>query len=107
VDTRIWKISLEQIEATVADFLGPSRVEGNRARPAFSRHVSMYLARHVGGWSYPKISRFYNGRNYTSVMAAVRKVERLRVADESVDALIDILTDELATGPRESIARLA
>lgn len=27
---RIWPISLEQIEATVSDFLGPGRVNGNR-----------------------------------------------------------------------------
>lgn len=66
-DVRIWPISLEQIEATVSEFLGPGRVEGNRRRPAFSRHVSMYLARNVGGWSYPKISRIYNGRHHTTI----------------------------------------
>src|SRR5689334_20257856 len=94
-DRRIWKISLEQIEATVSEFLGPGRVKGNHPRPTFSRHVSMYLARHVAGWSYPKISRFYNGRHHTTVMAAVRKIERLRTADESADTLIEILTAAL------------
>jgi hypothetical protein len=39
---RIWQISLEQIEATVSEFLGPGRVKRNKAVPTFSRHVSMY-----------------------------------------------------------------
>jgi hypothetical protein len=45
---RIWQISLEQMEATVSEFLGPGRVKGNSRQPTFNRHVSMYLARHVG-----------------------------------------------------------
>jgi chromosomal replication initiation ATPase DnaA len=93
---RIWRISLEQIEATVSDFLGPGRVKGNSHKPTFSRHLSMYLARHVGGWSWQKISRFYNGRHHTTVLAAIRKIERLRKQDESVDALLDMLTSALS-----------
>jgi len=39
-------------------------------------------------------------------MAAVRKVERLRAADESVDALIEVLTATLSpeTSPRQAMA---
>jgi hypothetical protein len=44
----IWRISLEQIEATAADHLGRGRVRGNQAAPCFSRQVSMYLAKNVG-----------------------------------------------------------
>ena len=33
------------------------------AQPAaFNRHVAMYLAHRVGGWSTTRIGRFYNGR---------------------------------------------
>jgi hypothetical protein len=41
----IWRLSLEQIEATVADHLGKGRVPGNQAPACLSRHVSMYLAK--------------------------------------------------------------
>jgi hypothetical protein len=41
--TGIWRLSLEQIEATVADHLGRGRVPGNQTGPCFSRQVSMYL----------------------------------------------------------------
>jgi hypothetical protein len=62
----------------------------------------MYLAKHVGGWSLPKIGRFYNGRHHTTVLHAVAKVERLRRADETFDALIDVLTAALTSEVRKS-----
>jgi chromosomal replication initiator protein len=81
----IWRPSLEQIESTVSSQLGPGRVTGNEHGPCFSRQISMYLAKHVGGWSMVKIGRFYNGRHHTTVLHAVQKMERLRACDESVD----------------------
>jgi hypothetical protein len=52
----------------------------------------MYLAKHVGGWSTPQIGRFYNGRHHTTVLYAIRKIEQLRLRDESVNALLEELT---------------
>ena len=52
----------------------------------------MYLAKHVGGWSTPQIGRFYNGRHHTTVLHAIQKIERLRERDESVRALLEVLT---------------
>jgi len=94
--TGIWRLSLEQIEATVANHLGNGRVQGNRAAPCLSRQVSMYLAKNVAGWSTTRIGRFYNGRHHTTVLHAIEKIERLRQTDESVDALVEVLTAELS-----------
>jgi hypothetical protein len=96
--TGIWRLSLEQIEATVADHLGRGRVVGNEPGPCFSRQISMYLAKNVGGWSTSRIGRFYNGRHHTTVLHAIGKIERLRRRDESVDALIEVLTAVLSPG---------
>jgi hypothetical protein len=84
--TGIWSLSLGQIEGTVAAHLGPGRVPGQEQHHCLSRQISMCLAKHIGGWSTTKIGRFYNGRHYTTVLHAIRKVERLRAADESVEA---------------------
>jgi hypothetical protein len=92
----IWPISLMQIEGTVSAHLGPGRVPGNASGPCLSRQVSMYLAKHVGGFSLPKIGRFYNGRHHTTVLHALAKIERLRKTDEAFDSLLDVLTDTLA-----------
>ena len=66
----IWRLSLEQIEATVADHLGRGSVPGNQPGPCFSRQVAMYLAKNVAGWSTIRIGRFYNGRHHTTVLHA-------------------------------------
>jgi hypothetical protein len=92
----IWRLSLEQIEATVADHLGRGRVPGNQSGPCFSRQVAMYLAKNVGGWSTIRIGRFYNGRHHTTVLHAIAKIERLRQTDETLDALIEVLTAALS-----------
>jgi hypothetical protein len=92
----IWRLSLEQIEATVADHLGRGRVPGNQPGPCFSRQVSMYLAKNVAGWSTTRIGRFYNGRHHTTVLHAIAKIGRLRQTDETVDALIEVLTAALS-----------
>ena len=94
--TGIWRLSLEQIEATVAEHLGNGRVPGNQAAACLSRQVSMYLAKTVVGWSTTKIGRFYNGRHHTTVLHAIEKIERLRQTEESLDALIEVITAELS-----------
>ena len=101
----IWRVSLVRVEQVVSAHLGPGRVPGNVQGPCFSRQVSMYLAKHVGRWSLSQIGRFYNGRHHTTVLHAIVKIERLRRSDESVDALIEVLTGELAPGPHESPRR--
>src|SRR3977135_795014 len=96
--TGLWRLSLEQIEATVADHLGGGRVPGNQAGACLSRQVSMYLAKNVVGWSTTKIGRFYTGRHHTTVAHAIEKSERLRPTDESLNALIEVITAELSPG---------
>src|SRR3954454_19208701 len=100
--TGLWRLSLEQIEATVADHLGNGRVPGNQAAACLSRQVSMYLAKNIGGWSTTRIGRFYNGRHHTTVLHAIEKIERLRETDESLDALIEVITAELRLGTEDS-----
>jgi hypothetical protein len=93
----IWPIPLSQIEEIVSAHLGPGRIRSNAAAPCLSRQVSMYLAKHVGGWSLPKIGRFYNGRHHTTVLHAITKIERLRKTDQAFDALLDVLTAALVS----------
>jgi hypothetical protein len=65
----------------------------------------MFLAKHVGHWSLSQIGGFYNGRHHTTVLHAIRRIEHLRRTDESVDALLEVLTGELGDGPQESVAQ--
>src|SRR6202021_3395993 len=94
----IWRLLWEQIESKFRDPHCFGRVLGNQRGPFFSRQISMYLAKNVGGWSTIRIARFYNGRHHTTVLYAIGKIERLRRTDESVDALIEVLTAALHPG---------
>ncbi len=92
----IWRLSLERIEATVANHLGRGRVPGHQPGRCFNRKVAMYLEKNVAGWSTTRIGRFYNGRHHPTVMHAIAKIERLRQTDETLDALNEVLTAALS-----------
>ena len=93
---RLWRIPMSRIEKTVSAHLGPGKVRGTEQGSCFSRHISMYLARHVGGWSTPPIRRFYNNRHHTTILHAVSKVERLRTEGDSFHVPLEELTATLA-----------
>ncbi len=106
-EVRIWPITLPQIETTVAAYLGPGRVPGNKQSECFSRQISMYLAKHVGGWSTPQIGRLYNGRHHTTVLHAIEKIQRLRSQEPSVDALLEVLIGDLRPNASPGLAARA
>ena len=102
----IWRVSLARIEQVVSAHLGPGRLPGNAQGPCFSRQVSMYLQacgalepfsdRKILQWPAP----------HDSSPCHKAKIETFRKTDEGVDALIEVLTNELAAGLPESLPRL-
>jgi chromosomal replication initiator protein len=51
----------------------------------------MYLAKQLTTRSLPEIGRKFGGRDHTTVMHAVRKIEELRALDRSFAEDIDLL----------------
>jgi chromosomal replication initiator protein len=51
----------------------------------------MYLAKQLTSRSLPEIGRKFGGRDHTTVMHAVRKVEELRSTDASFSEDVDLL----------------
>jgi chromosomal replication initiation ATPase DnaA len=87
------RIPLSKIDAVVAEHLGPARVRGNAQPNVLYRHIAMYLAKHVGGWSTTRIGHFYHGRDHSTVCYAIRRIDSLRHRDTAADALIVRLTE--------------
>ena len=54
----------------------------NIARP---RQVAMYLAKKLTPRSLPEIGRRFGGRDHTTVMHAVKRIEELRAADSELN----------------------
>ena len=54
----------------------------NRSRNlVLARQIAMYLCRELTDMSLPKIGQEFGGRDHTTVMHAIRKIEELRAAD--------------------------
>ena len=89
------KVSIEEIQRKVAehynvrlaDLIGPKRVR-TVARP---RQIAMYLSKQMTSRSLPEIGRRFGGRDHTTIMHGVRKIEELRSADRSLAEDIDLL----------------
>ena len=90
------RLSLAAIDAVVSARLGPTRIQGNAQPACFNRQVAMYLAKHVAGWSTTCIGRFYNGRDHSTVIHGIQRIQALRDTDPEVDALLSDLKDQLA-----------
>jgi len=72
-------------------------VSARRARAvARPRQVAMYLAKQLTPRSLPEIGRKFGGRDHTTVMHAIRRIEELRALDmtlnEDVEQLRRLLT---------------
>ena len=101
-----WKrVPLARIDAIVAAHLGETRVPGNAHPAALNRQIAMYLAKHVGGWSYKTIGRFYNGRDHSTVHYAVQRVEALREDCPDLDTLLRELKRDISEVASDPSAR--
>lgn len=71
-----------------ADLLSPRRAR-SIVRP---RQIGMYLAKRLTSRSLPEIGRRFGGRDHSTVLHAVRKVEELLQQDEQLQREVVLLT---------------
>jgi len=83
----IQRVVARQYNVSRADLLS-SRRTANVVRP---RQVAMYLAKTLTLRSLPEIGRRFGGRDHTTVLHAVRKIENLVNKDVSLAEEIEIL----------------
>ena len=77
----------EHYQIRVSDMHSPKRVR-SVARP---RQVAMYLSKLLTTKSLPEIGRKFGGRDHTTVLHAIGKVEELTQSDPSFSEDIDLL----------------
>ena len=83
-------ITIEGIKRVVCRHFGLSHsdiISQRRHHVAvIPRQVSMYIAKVLTPRSLPEIGRRFGGRDHTTVLHAVRKIERLLLTDEKLAA---------------------
>jgi chromosomal replication initiator protein len=67
--------------------IGPKRMR-SYARP---RQVAMYLSKLLTSRSLPEIGRRFGGRDHTTVMHGVKRIEDLQIQDGQVAEDIEML----------------
>jgi chromosomal replication initiator protein len=92
-------LTIETIQREVAayfdvklhDLKGPKR---HRAI-AHPRMVAMYLARKLTNMSFPEIGSRFGGKDHSTVISAVRKIERMTSEDPTVRSVVGTLESRL------------
>lgn len=93
------RITIDEIQRSVsAHFsIGQSEmVSARRARAvARPRQIAMYIAKQMTPRSLPEIGRKFGGRDHTTVIHAIRQIEKLRASDRELDEDVRTLMRQL------------
>ena len=89
------KVTIEEIMRKVADHYNlrmTDLISSRRARMiSRPRQVAMFLSKTLTSKSLPEIGRRFGGRDHTTVIHAVRKIEELKLIDSQIAEEVEIL----------------
>ena len=93
------RVTIDEIQKLVSahfDLKPVDLISARRARAvARPRQIAMYLAKRLTTRSLPEIGRKFGGRDHSTVIHAVRRIEGLRDTDRDVDGAVRALMREL------------
>ena len=89
------RVTIDEIQKKVAEHFNVKLAEmtsSRRARVvARPRQVAMYLAKQLTARSLPEIGRKFGGRDHTTVMHAVKKIDELIAGDRALAEDVELL----------------
>jgi chromosomal replication initiator protein len=89
------RVTIEEIQKRVAVHYNVRVADMHSARRARAvarpRQVAMYLSKQLTTRSLPEIGRKFGGRDHTTVMHAVRKIEELKATDNGFAEDVELL----------------
>ncbi len=89
------KITIEEIQKKVAEHFNIRLTDMHSPRRSRSvarpRQIAMYLAKSITSRSLPEIGRKFGGRDHTTVMHAVKKIEELKLSDVNFNEDLELL----------------
>ena len=93
------RVTIDEIQRAVSTYFDLKPIElisARRARVvARPRQIAMYLAKRLTTRSLPEIGRKFGGRDHSTVIHAVRRIEQLRDSDGDVDTAVRRLLRDL------------
>jgi len=89
------RVTIEEIQKRVSEHFNVRVTDMHSARRARAvarpRQVAMYLSKQLTARSLPEIGRKFGGRDHTTVMHAVRKIEELKSLDPGFAEDVELL----------------
>ncbi len=89
------RVTIDEIQRKVSEYYSvrlSDLLSARRSRAiARPRQVAMYLSKQLTERSLPEIGRKFGGRDHTTVMHAVRKIEELQGADAQIADDVELL----------------
>ena len=93
------QLNEQKVINVVADYynLTPSQLTGKirTGQIALARHIAMYLIRNTLDIPLKKIGDMFGGKDHTTIMSAVTKVDKMLKTDKELQAAIDELQKRL------------
>jgi len=92
-------LSMEIIQKVVADFysLSSNDLKGKKRNQkiVYPRQLSMYICREMTDFSTTEIGEAFGGRDHTTVMHSIDKIQGLLITDPSLDSTIENLKRQI------------
>ncbi len=93
------RVTIEEIQRAVVEHYGIRMADMSSSRRARAvarpRQVAMYLAKQLTTRSLPEIGKRFGNRDHTTVMHAIRQIERLCEEDRSLAEDVEVLRRRL------------
>jgi len=93
------RVTIDEIQKAVSTHFALKPVDLISARRAVvvarPRQIAMYLAKRLTTRSLPELGRKFGGRDHSTVIHAVRRIEELRDTDRELDGAVRTLLREL------------
>ena len=93
------RVTIEEIQKRVAEHFNIRMADMHSARRsravARPRQVAMYLSKQLTSRSLPEIGRRFGGRDHTTVMHGVRRIEELKQQDGQIAEDLELLRRSL------------
>jgi chromosomal replication initiator protein len=93
------RVTIDEIQRAVSAYFDIKPIDlisARRARAvARPRQIAMYLAKRLTTRSLPEIGRKFGGRDHSTVIHAVKRIEELRGTDPEIDGAVRVLQRDL------------
>jgi len=103
VSPRPQVVTVEDVQRAVCEHyrikMGQLTGKDRHREVALPRQVAMWLARVHLGTSFPQIGARFNGKDHTTVISAVRKVDRLVREEPEVTSAVELIAKKLGFSP--------